>query len=192
MGLYVQSLENIPANADRDYFIYLLDYGWDEPIRNALIDNFENMTKEAAKNRAVIIRGTEPIHFENQVFSWHQINGCNANDILPALLITNKHPAYFRDNNHGEKWNQRLYKESDIEDMKLILIPFKKFCTTTTEVVNLIQKIFSDIAEKKPLNDFGISKQMKKGIGKAIYDAIILEPSISGIGIDLKKLISNN
>lgn len=36
MGLYVQSLNNIPQSAHRDYYIYLLDYGWSEPLGNAL------------------------------------------------------------------------------------------------------------------------------------------------------------
>ena len=32
MGLMVHSLEEIPRNVERNYYIYLLDYGWDEPI----------------------------------------------------------------------------------------------------------------------------------------------------------------
>jgi hypothetical protein len=45
MGLMVHSLENIPESARRNYFIYLLDYGWHEPISEALRNNFENMAK---------------------------------------------------------------------------------------------------------------------------------------------------
>lgn len=50
MGHYIQSLENIPANAKRDYFIYLLDYGWHEPLGEALMQNYEKMAALAAEN----------------------------------------------------------------------------------------------------------------------------------------------
>ena len=67
MGLYVESLENIPAEAKRDYYIYLLDYGWNEPIGNALVKNYEKMAAIAATNRAVVIRGINRVHFEDEV-----------------------------------------------------------------------------------------------------------------------------
>ncbi len=68
MGLHVYSLDNIPQSSNRDYFIYLLEYGWHEPLAQALNDNFNKMANLAAKNRAVIIKGTELSHFENEVF----------------------------------------------------------------------------------------------------------------------------
>ena len=74
MGLYVQSLNNIPQSAHRDYYIYLLDYGWSEPLGNALMNNYEKMAQLAAENDAVVIRGTHRVHFEDEVLSWHHIN----------------------------------------------------------------------------------------------------------------------
>ncbi len=56
MGLYVQSLENIPeVKIHKEYFIYLLDYGWNEPLSETLMKNYENMAKIAAENKAVVI-----------------------------------------------------------------------------------------------------------------------------------------
>lgn len=40
MGLMVHSLEGIPEGHHRDYYIYLLDYGWNEPLGDALKKNF--------------------------------------------------------------------------------------------------------------------------------------------------------
>ncbi len=191
MGLMVYSLDNIPPSAKRDYFIYLLDYGWDEPISEALRQNFDMMAKNAAVNSAVIIKGTVAEHFQNEVFSWHQINGLNGDDILPALLITNSHPSYFRDNNHGPKWGEEFLNISEQQpEMKLILIPFRKHCKTSTEAIGLIQKVFDDIKDQKDISDFKVSKETKRGYGSAIADAIILEPNVGGIGIDIKKLLS--
>jgi hypothetical protein len=65
----IHSLENIPTSARRNFFIYLLDYGWNEPISNALRSNFDRMAEIAAKSKAVIIKGTEIALFQNEVMS---------------------------------------------------------------------------------------------------------------------------
>lgn len=184
MGLYIQSLENIPLEAKRDYFIYLLDYGWSEPLGEALMNNYEKMAAIAAEHKAVVIRGTKRVHFEDEVLSWHHINGEDAEETLPAILITNKHPAKFR-----ETYSPDQNKGKVEPDLKLILIPLRRFCTTTTEVVSLIEKVFADIKNQKDLDNFQIAKQMKRGMGRAIADAIILEPNISGVGFNFNKMI---
>ncbi len=138
MGLHVQSLANIPTNHNRDYFIYLLDYGWDEPIGKALIANYEKIVATAAENNAVVIRGTRRVHFEDEVLSWHNINGENAEKILPAILITNRHPHQFKESFRNEN--------NGIEnDLKLILIPLNLFCKNVDDVEILINKLFIDI-----------------------------------------------
>ena len=188
MGLHVHSLSNIPKSENRDYLIYLLEYGWHEPLAQALNNNFDKMAGIAAQNRAIVIKGTELAHFENEVFSWHQINNEHGDDILPAVLITNAHPSYFMENNQGYRREKGLYRESEDGELKLILIPLKKFCSNTSEVVSLIEKLFADIAAGKDLSEFKIAKEAQRGIGSAIVDAIILEPNISGVGFSFKKL----
>ena len=188
MGLHVHSLNNIPKSENRDYLIYLLEYGWHEPLARTLNENFDAMAARAAKSRSVVIKGTELAHFDNEVFSWHQINDERGEDVLPAILISNAHPSYFKENNHGYRSRRGLYKETEENELKLILIPLKKFCTTTTQVVELIEKLFLDIEAGKDLADFKIAKEAKKGVGSAIVDSIILEPNISGIGFSFKKL----
>lgn len=188
MGLHVHSLENIPFSENRDYLIYLLEYGWHEPLSRTLNENFDKMANFAAQNRAVVIRGTELAHFENEVFSWHNINNESGEEILPAILITNAHPTYFLENSDGYSRSKGFYRESNTTDLKLVLIPLKKFCTTTTEVINLIEKIFSDIENGLDLSEFRVAKEAKKGIGSAIVDSIILEPNVSGVGFSFNKL----
>lgn len=188
MGLHVHSLTNIPKSENRDYFIYLLEYGWHEPLAQALNDNFNQMASRAAVNRAVVIKGTELAHFENEVFSYHKINNERSEDILPAILISNAHPSYFKENNDGYSHKRGLYRESKDGEIKLILIPLKRFCKTTTEVISLIEKLFFDIEAGLDLSEFKIAKETNKGIGSAILDSIILEPNISGVGFNFKKL----
>lgn len=186
MGLYIQSLENIPSNVERGYYVYLLDYGWTEPLGEALMQNYEKMASLASDTNAVVIRGTNRVHFEDQVLSWHNINGESADEILPAILITNRHPSKFKERfGYQERETEAIEK-----DLKLILIPLKKFCKTTTEVVQLIEKVFRDIKEEKDLDDFKISKELNKNFGRALVDAIILEPNFSGIGFSFTKMIN--
>lgn len=188
MGLHVLSLTNIPKSENRDYLIYLLEYGWHEPLGQALSDNFIKMATRAAKSRSVVIKGTEIAHFENEVFSWHHINNEQGDDILPAILITNAHPSYFFESTFCFRQKRGLYRESEGGDIKLVLVPLKRFCRTTTEVVSLIERLFTDIEAQRDLSEFKIAKEVKKGVGSAIVDSIILEPNFSGVGFSFKKL----
>jgi hypothetical protein len=183
MGLYVHSLNNIPPEAKRDYFIYLLDYGWSEPLGEVLANNYERMASIAATNKAVVIKGTDKVHFQDEVFSWHNVNGEDGEKVLPAILITNRHPQKFKES-FGLSEHEKLE-----QGLKLILIPLKKFCKTTTDVVELIDKLFKDIQQQRDLTDFRIAKETKRGIGRALADSIILEPNFSGVGFNFNKMI---
>jgi hypothetical protein len=131
MGLYVHSLSRLPLGLERDYYLYVLDYGWDEPLGQALHSNFRKISDLAAKSGAVVIAGTESRSFANEVlsvhvqddqFSWEQINGESGEEILPALMITTKHPRSFRD----EVPNYRFPRVTKgVADENLILIPLK-------------------------------------------------------------------
>lgn len=191
MGLMIYSLDNIPTGAKRDYFIYLLDYGWAEPISEISNKNFEEMSKRAAENKAVVIKGTVASHFQNEVLSWHHINGEDAENLLPALLITNKHPQYFKESNSSFQYkNIKNMGINETEDMKMILIPFKECCNDEKDVIEIINSVFSDIENGKDLSNFSISKKNKKGVGRHIVDSVILQPNLNGIGIDIKKLLN--
>ena len=76
-------------------------------------------------------------------------------------------------------------------DMKMILIPFKKSCKDENDVINIINSVFSDISQKKDLTKFCVSKEYKRGIGKAMVDSIILQPNISGVGFDIKNFFNS-
>lgn len=183
----VHSLEGIPEEHSRDYFIYLLDYGWQEPLSEVLLKNFGQMAALASeqKNAVVVMKTGIGVHFSDEVLSWHSINGQDAdkNELLPAILVTNRHPSEFR---------KRALNDTNVleGDLKLILFPLKKYCKDSTEVVSLIQNIFSKIKQGQDLDDFKITSKKKKGIGGAIVDSIILEPNIAGLGFNFNTLIN--
>jgi len=178
MGLMVHSLFEIPENVNRSYYIYLLDYGWKEPLSEAIKQNFEKIADLASKTNAVFIKGTDGSHVDNEIMSWHNINGENGEEVLPAILITMENPHVFR--------KMDIPSKKDF-DSKIILIPLRKCCASTSEVITLITKIFNDIKDKKEIKDFKIKREMKKGVGRRFLDGVILEPNFSGIGFNLKK-----
>jgi hypothetical protein len=194
MGLYIHSLSRLPLGLERNYYLYILDYGWQEPLGEALHANFRHMADLAAKNKAVVLAGTDSrafadeilsVHFDNPQFSWSNINGESGEDVLPALMISTIHPQQFRNENPGY---QPRMSSKGMADEKLILIPLRGICSNSTEVMALIDRIFRDIAANKPLSDFAIAKEIKAGDGHAISDAFILKPSLWGMGVDLKEL----
>lgn len=180
----IHSLGELPIEAKRGYYIYLLDYGWYEPLGDALRKNFNKMADLASKYNAVVIQGTVGSHFEDEVLSFHHVDGQPAGDILPAILITTRHPHEF-----GHSKFDKTDRAKGSED-QMLLIPLRKACKTTTNVATLIDKIFRDIREKKALEDFEVAHELHKGKNGAIVNALILQPNFAGIGIDLKTIIS--
>jgi hypothetical protein len=185
MGLYVHSLGEIPAGAERAYYLYLLDYGWEETLGNAVRANLPMMADMASRSNAVVIHGPRGVHFEDEVLSWHHVNGEDAEDILPAILVTTRHPATF-----GESF---VIKRSGKESRDaLLLIPLRKVCKSAEDVVELIKGVFEDIRDEKQLSRFRVQKRMHRGIAGALVNAVILQPNISGVGFDLKKYFASD
>jgi hypothetical protein len=179
MGLYVHSLGEVPAEAERSYYVYLLDYGWKEPLGEAIRANLPRMADLASRANAVVIHGPQGVHFEDEVLSWHHVNGQDAKNILPALLITTRHPSTFRESFETERSREENRNT-------LLLIPLRKICNSVDELVELIRGIFDDINNKMQLSEFKSAKKMKRGVAGAFVDAIILQPNFGGIGFDLK------
>ena len=142
MGWYVHSIGELPREAYRSYYVYLLDYGWDETFGEAVRSNLPRMADAASRSDAVVIHGPRGMHFEDEVLSWHDINGSPADDILPAILVTTGHPRTFREV-FGPSARFRAPADA------LLLIPLRKTCKTPDDVVTLIDRLFRDVAGKK-------------------------------------------
>lgn len=108
--------------------------------------------------------------------SWQTINGIDTTELSPAIMITTLHPSYF------------INDKSTTPKDKFIFLKIKDICKQPQDVITLLEKLFNDIEEKKEIRNFQIAKEMRGGIGKVLNDALILEPNIGGIGVDLKKL----
>jgi len=143
------------------------------------------MSSISAQNSAVTIKGVGE-HFTNEVFSWHGIAGIKDESILPAILITNQNPNYFKEHNKNLR-HDKLYQEDASVNLKLILIPFKKFCKDDSDVISLVDSVFKNIQDKEDLSKFSIMSKIKNK--SWINDVVVLQPNFCGLGINLNDLI---
>jgi len=190
VGLHIHSLAEMPVDSERSFVLYFLDYGWDEPLSNALRNNFARAADMASRGRFVVVRGTSS-HFADEVLSWHGVNGRPSSQLLPALLVTNGTPAAFKgsierfddgdQSDSGTRWHV---------DERLVLIPLKELCASESDVVSVIQRLIEDIESGAELRDFRVAEEMRRGEGESLQDALVLQPNISGIGVDIPKLWS--
>jgi hypothetical protein len=196
MGLYVHSLSRLPLGLERDYYVYVLDYGWEEPLGEALHANFRRMADLAAKNKALVVAGTDSrafadeilsVHVDDPQFSWGNINGENGEEVLPALMISTIHPQKFKSEVPGYRFPKF---RKGVVDEKLILIPLRGVCKNATEVAALVERVFRDITAQKSLTDFAVAKEIRADGRGAYSDAFILKPAIYGVGVDLKQLLA--
>lgn len=144
-------------------------------------NNFIKISGLACETDSAFIIGDNNLgHFENEVLSWHSINGEDAKGLLPALLITKTNPHEFKE-------KARYNRTGEDDKFKFILIPLDKLCENATDVMQLITSIFFDIQNKKDLNQFTVYKELRPGIKKALVKSLILEPNYHGIGFSYKK-----
>ncbi len=193
MGLYVNSVSEIPLSESRSYYIYVLDcYNWDEPVSNTLKANAERVAAFCSENDAVMVKGLPNSHFYSEILSWVKINGQNAGMMLPALLITTVHPQYFIDSHDPWPFEEPPEDQEPIKAFEdsLIFLKIREICKSPNDVIVLLEKIFHDIKLKHAIKDFAIAHEQRKGEHGAIVDALILEPNFAGLGVDIKKLVN--
>ena len=195
MGLYVSHLANLPYEK-RSLYVYLLDYGWPNgPYEKIFRDNFQSMAQRASETGAIVIASHQGIHFGNEVLNWHSVNGFDAEEILPAILVTKTHPNYF-----SESWDDSGPAGEGLGD--IVLVPLKRACTTPDDFASLIESVFSDLKNGLSLRNFRVASHdvqsmkaeptMFRRFSKRIGRSIMLEPNFAGVGVNLKTLFGGN
>jgi hypothetical protein len=133
------------------------------------------MARLAGSADAAVVYGPRGVHLETEILSWHHVNGADAEDILPAILVTTRHPRWFQE------------RHSDPPTDALLLIPLRQICKTADDVITLVEQLFRDIKDRKNLANFTAARSMKAGVGAAFVDAVILQPNVAGLGFDVKR-----
>jgi hypothetical protein len=188
VGLYISHLDTVTIKGERSLYIYLLDYGWPEgQWEQRFKRHFMRMAEKAAETGAVVIGSTRGIHFANEVFSFHNVNGHKAEEVLPGLLVTKTHPSYFKESFDGDSG-----AEPGLDT--LLLIPLNGFCTNEDHFIGSIEQLFSDLKSGAELKNYTIAqhdlrKKQSYAPTRRMVDSIEVKPGVFGISVDVRKLL---
>ena len=177
MGVKITSLAQIPSNVEIPFYIYLLTSQYPFETNKALHEAFDVLSYEAGERDFVVIQGLTR-EFGGEVMNAYSIDGLPVDEVLPAILITTINPHQFEKvrsiNKNGPfKANERI-----------VLISLRRNNTRRDDVFHLLQKVVCDIKSGRSLNDFEVAKDKKT----KFLDSLIIQPNISGVGIDLRTL----
>ncbi|MEM7130452.1 MAG: hypothetical protein AAF702_29270 [Chloroflexota bacterium] len=200
MGLHISHLKTLKAFPDRDLYVFLLDFGWpDGEYERIFKTHFSTMAQKASDSNSVVIRSNRGVHFANEVLSYYRIFDLNADKVLPAILITKTHPSYFvetvgpKEPRIAEPMTDELCRDD------VVLIPLKDACDSPEDFTGVVESIFDDLTSGTEIRNFSIaahdshhraSQHSQLSIIERIGNALVLEPNISGIGVDLRKLFA--
>jgi len=188
MGLKVTTIARLPEKTGRAFFIYFLDYGWDDDLTRAMYENFDAFAGIAAESRSLLIAGLNRTEFANEVLSWHHINCEPADDLLPAIMITDIEPALLvgcDDFDFGPM--KRRSNSGTTRPDRFILLPLREMCRTSADVTRLLQQIAHDLKSGRTLSEFEIQRVKPKS-ESSVADMVVLQPNIAGVGVDLKEV----
>lgn len=179
MGLIVESLAEISPELERKYWIYLLNYGLQSELADAIKRNFVEIAQRTSKSQSVLIMGASR-HFDDEVLRWDRVFGLSGDEHLPAILITTKNPHEFREHNWDRDRNEHEY----------ILVPLRKLGATGDDAVAVLNSILRDVEASKPLAEFAIrSRLQERSLPQTVGKVLVLQPNFFGLGVDLKEVM---
>src|SRR5882672_5143967 len=92
MGYHLNSLANLPVDADVFFYVFVVHENFHEPLFEMIQKNFLEIARSTGKH-AVIAQGLNPISWNEEVATKYLgKNHAAYSALLPALLITNAHP----------------------------------------------------------------------------------------------------
>lgn len=153
-------------------------------------DNFQSIAQRASETGSIVIASHRGVHFANEVLNWHRIVGVDSADILPALLVTETHPNYFR-----ESYDETQSAADGLG--KLLLVSFRDACSSSEHFTAVMETVFTDLAAGTSLSNFRVAEHDRltraneaadrRGLGRRLLDAVIVQPNFAGIGFDMKE-----
>lgn len=204
MGLIVSHITGLESYKDRQLYVYLLDFGWpDGEYEQIFKRHWHALSGRASDNKSLIISSNKGIHFANEVLSYHRVFELDADEVLPAILITKTHPSYFVETNGPMEREIENSATDELCKDDVVLIPLKLACSTPDAFASVIESIFSDLEGGLELQNFSVAKHDAnpnnippagswRRVVQRVGKSILLAPNVAGIGVDLKELIKTD
>jgi hypothetical protein len=196
VGLIVSHLKTLARVSDKALYVYLLDFGWpDGKYERLFKSHFSTLARKASDANSVVVASNRGAHFANEVLAYYKVLDLNADEVLPAILISRAAPNYFEETVGPEE--HTIDPETDpLLREETVLIPLKACCQDEASFVTIVESIFNDLAAGLEIRNFRVAEHDKfRSVGRSSFverfaSSILLQPNFGGVGVDLKRLFS--
>jgi len=170
MGYALSSLGNLPVQNNISIYIFVINGGWRGGMHDIIEKNFMELARRIGPN-AVIAKGFNPEIWSDEVCGKYLGKSTKTLiDVLPALLLTDKHPDLLD--------NKSLRLLIPLRDAEKRFGGIEIFFHALTEfALNRDASFLSRFEERSSL-------------GQKAWSVFELKPHFFGFGINLKELVA--
>ena len=170
MGYQLNSLANLPIDAEVNFYIFVINGQWKEPVYSILNENFSAIARSIGNN-AVIAMGLNPQEWYDEVAAGYLSKDHNELfNLLPAVLITNAHPDRITESS--------LRLLVPLRDVEARFGGWPQFFASLSDFVQLKNDGF--------LNKF----QPKEDFIDVANKVVNLRPGMFGVSVNINELIT--
>lgn len=179
MGFTATDLARVPSTG-YNWFIFLLEDGWDDPLRRELSGSFKKLAGEVGPT-ALVVQGADPKSFYDQVFYDYALRDLQSEPehrALPALLITDTPPTEIRED------------RSIVERAKMVLLPLSKGYARAGSITEVLKELVIVVRSPDAFDSLmELDKEKIRAKWLKLLKYFELKPSFYGFGLDLDKII---
>ena len=170
MGYMLSSLGNLPVDDQVRFYLFIINGQWEEPLYRIMEQNFASVARSIGKH-AVIAKGLKPEEWYGEVAAaYFGEDYSDYFNLLPALLLTNAHPA------HVSEHSMRLLVP--LRDVDSRFGGWPVFFQSLTDFVQL-------------RNDEFLTRFQRKEDAVTTLNRIVeLRPGAFGIGININEVVT--
>jgi hypothetical protein len=178
MGYLATDIARIPSEG-YEWYIFLLEDGWNDDLRRELTENFLNFVREVGPN-VLVVRGTEPRDFRNALFDRYVLHRDYPDRSLPlpAILVSNLSPSAMNG------------KPEAMEAAKIILFPLDRQYLRPSSITNFLQQVAQAAQDTRSFDALEsldeVELERRWGWITEYFD---LKPNFFGFGLNLNKVM---
>ncbi|MFC4408546.1 hypothetical protein [Haloarchaeobius iranensis] len=183
MGFVATDIANVPTEG-YDWYIMLLEDGWNDDLRDTLSDNFENLAERVGSD-ALVVKGLDwetfyPRGFDRNVV---ETDSPSARPPLPAFLITNRPP-------NEVDWTKASGLATPIP--KVLFLPLSEYDQSAARLGDFLETLAQTLQNPESIEALQMGHDGPIEEHWAWLDRYLtLNPNFLGFGVDVNEIISD-
>lgn len=172
MGFIATDIAKIPS-VGYEWYLYLLTDNWDDPIQEALLKNFDQLSQSVGTS-CLVVKGANPEQFYNSLIDsqFVELIRTTGEELFPSLVLSSHPPS---------KLNESSGKGANIKGAVSFLIPLRM----KADLHSFLRKLSETIKSGDPMELFE-NDPVSKWAWMTEY--LEVKPNICGVGINLNPL----